>query len=217
MILACDYGKKRIGIAFADTESGVIVRSGVLEQTKSAVERIRRIVQEKSVQKIIVGLPLNLRCSFTESTDAAVSFASSLFDRVSRAVFFIDERFTTASVYVTGRLLGKSEAESRIAVDAGSAISLLDTYLKNPKTALPFSRKTLSPEDVRRMIEERTSQGSFGDKPIELVINGLSRFSPFSDTQRLWALREQNPWHFSKYRAIEKPEAIVEYSFHYGH
>ncbi|NLZ14022.1 MAG: Holliday junction resolvase RuvX [Thermotogaceae bacterium] len=216
MILACDFGKKRIGVALVDEESGVILRTSAVDQTKNAIASIRGIVRDSGAQKIIVGLPLNLKCSFTESTDAAVAFAAALYDRVCRAVYFIDERFTTVSVYTTGRLLGKSVLETRRSVDAGSAVCLLDTYLKNPKTALPFSRKTMPEEAVLRMIEEKIAENVEQMTALEAHVKGLSGFRLFSGTRRQWALKELNPWFYSRYRTVEKPDAIVAYSFHYG-
>ena len=216
MILACDFGKKRIGVALAEPESGIVVWTSTVEHSRRVFEGIRQIVLDSGVLKIIVGLPLNLKCSFTESTDAAVMFASFLFDRVCRAVYLVDERFTTASVYVYGKQLGKSVAESRLRVDAGSAACILDTYLKNPRAALPFSRKTMSEEVVAKVIEEQAKESDEGGDPLQVTVTGLSRFLLFSDTGRHWALNERNPWHFSRYRTVKKPDAIVSYSFYFG-
>ena len=61
-VMACDYGSKTIGIAVSDpfgwTAQGVeIIRRQEEEALAASIERIKELIAEYGVEKIVVGLP----------------------------------------------------------------------------------------------------------------------------------------------------------------
>ena len=61
-ILAVDYGHKRVGLAYADSDLGVAVPIPAAVES-SGEERLRHIASEiknRKIEKIVVGYPLNM-------------------------------------------------------------------------------------------------------------------------------------------------------------
>lgn len=96
-ILGVDHGERRIGLAISDMLGIVAQPLGVLNVTSpaEAVELIRKVTQENAVERIVVGLPLNMDGSEGAQAKAARQFASLLKDELSAPVDMQDERLST--------------------------------------------------------------------------------------------------------------------------
>lgn len=121
-VLALDYGRARCGCAVSDP-------TGVLATPLDAIPapgsrrgraRLRALVAELAVQRIVIGLPLSL--SGTDSTQTAETraFAQALQDAVEVPVELYDERFTTVMAQRDG---GDADEDSR------AAAHLLESWL----------------------------------------------------------------------------------------
>lgn len=83
-ILAVDYGHKRIGLAYADSELGVAVPIPAAVES-SGEERLKHIaseIEKRKIEKIVVGYPLNMDGSAgskAKEVDAYISRLSMLF------------------------------------------------------------------------------------------------------------------------------------------
>jgi len=135
-ILAVDYGERWVGLALSD-ETGVIATGlETLDRRKHRPDKdlaneIARLAEEHSVERIVVGLPLNMDGSSGESAARAISFAESL-GRASRArVITWDERLTTAAALRVSRDLGlpRKKRRDRKEIDRLAAVILLQNYL----------------------------------------------------------------------------------------
>ena len=81
VILAIDYGKKRLGLALSDA-FGITSRPYATwnrVNRRRDLARLRELVRDESVRRIIVGLPLHLDGSPSEMSEEARSFRSSPF------------------------------------------------------------------------------------------------------------------------------------------
>jgi len=96
-ILALDYGKARVGLALGDEETRVAVGKGILEglSQPSLINKIKAIVNLEQIDKILVGLPLNLQGEKTEMTEEVLLFVKKLRDNLKIPVQTFDERFTS--------------------------------------------------------------------------------------------------------------------------
>ncbi len=113
-VLALDHGSVRCGCAVSDP-------SGTLATPLSAVARpdedtgldvIRALAEERSVELIVVGLPLTLAGEEGEQARAARAFADALRERVAVPVELHDERLTTRMAERSG---GSADSDSRAA------------------------------------------------------------------------------------------------------
>lgn len=83
--LGIDYGEKNIGLAICDNNLKIATPFGIVH----SLEEIKKIVQEKNIDKIIIGLPLGFRGE-TEQTRKTRDFAKNF-----KNFEFVDERFTS--------------------------------------------------------------------------------------------------------------------------
>src|ERR1700730_238384 len=78
VILAIDYGQKRLGLALSD-ECGVTARpfaTWARTNRRQDLARLRDLVSKHAVRRIVVGLPLHLDGSDSEMSDEVRSFAT---------------------------------------------------------------------------------------------------------------------------------------------
>jgi putative pre-16S rRNA nuclease len=121
-VLALDYGSARCGCAVSDP-TGVLATplDPVLAPgTKRGFARLRSLVRELDVERVVVGLPLSLSGGDSAQTAETRAFAAKLEQRVGVPVELYDERFTTKIAQRTG---GAANEDSR------AAAHLLDDWL----------------------------------------------------------------------------------------
>ena len=78
--LGLDYGKARVGLALGDDETKVAVSKGVLEglTQNKLVDKIKAIVNLEKIDRVVVGLPLNMKGQDTEMTEEVKLFVEKL-------------------------------------------------------------------------------------------------------------------------------------------
>ncbi len=130
-IIALDHGTKRIGVAISD-ELGMIAQplefipAHPLEQV---FIRLKKIVDEKSVDEMIVGMPRNMNGTLGPAADKANEFIAQIKERFTQPVYEWDERLTTAQaqrVLIEG---GTRRNKRKEKVDMMAAAILLQSYL----------------------------------------------------------------------------------------
>lgn len=97
MILAIDYGKKRLGLALSD-EFGLTSRpyaTWTRMNRRRDLARLRELVSEEGVRRIVVGLPLHLDGTPSEMSADAKSFAARIEKALGLPVELMDERLTS--------------------------------------------------------------------------------------------------------------------------
>jgi len=121
-VLALDYGRARCGCAVSDP-TGVLaspVESVRAPTTRRGLARLRALVQELGVERVVVGLPLSLSGGDSAQTVETRAFADRLAQELPVPVELYDERFTTRLAERTG---GRADEDSR------AAAHLLESWL----------------------------------------------------------------------------------------
>lgn len=95
--LGIDYGSKRTGVAVSDTAGRVAVLKETIEvgSQQGTIDRLKEIIDQESIDVVVVGRPTNLQDGDTEQTAVADRFVEKLRDHVSIPVQVTDERLTT--------------------------------------------------------------------------------------------------------------------------
>ncbi len=131
-IMGIDFGDRKIGIAVSDllgwTAQGVetIVRQPGL--TKD-LDKIKEIAQKYEVEKIVVGLPLNMNGTTGPQGEKTLVFAEKVHQHLHLPVETWDERLTTAAAE---RLLISADvrrSKRRQVIDKMAAAIILQGYL----------------------------------------------------------------------------------------
>jgi putative pre-16S rRNA nuclease len=97
VILAIDYGKKRLGLALSD-ENGITSRPFAIwtrTNRRRDLARLRDLVRQQAVRRIVVGLPLHLDGSASEMSEEAKSFAARVAKALGVPVEMADERLSS--------------------------------------------------------------------------------------------------------------------------
>jgi putative Holliday junction resolvase len=97
VILAIDYGKKRLGLALSDA-FGITSRPYATWNRinrRRDLARLRDLVRDESVRRIVVGLPLHLDGSPSEMSEEAKSFAIRVQKAIGIPVEMMDERLSS--------------------------------------------------------------------------------------------------------------------------
>jgi len=123
-VLALDYGSARCGCAISDPTGTIVTPVGAIERpaTKRGFARLRELVDDRGVERVVVGLPLALHGGDTAQTREARAFADELAARLDVPVEMYDERFTTR---IAQRMPGPPSASE----DSRAAALLLQDWL----------------------------------------------------------------------------------------
>jgi putative Holliday junction resolvase len=129
-ILGIDYGDKRVGIAISDPLNITAQPLKVVESPK-VIDEVLALINQYSVEKIIVGLPRNLKGQNTPQTEKVLRFIEVLKTKAPVAVEVYDERFSTAA---SERVLIEADVSRRKrkqVIDKMAAAYMLQGYMDN--------------------------------------------------------------------------------------
>jgi putative Holliday junction resolvase len=146
VILAIDYGKKRLGLALSD-EFGITSRpfaTWTRINRRRDLARLRDLVRQEQICRIIVGLPLHLDGRPSEISEEAKSFALRVEKAIGIPVEMVDERLssweargTVAQMNSNKRSRGTSrrnEPPKKNPIDDIAAAIILREYLDRART-----------------------------------------------------------------------------------
>lgn len=129
-LLGVDVGSVRIGVAVSDTEQRVALPLTTIRRGAGDLDEIARLVDERGVAGLVVGLPLSLSGQEGPAAQASRRFAMSLAARVAPTpVRLVDERLTTASASRGLREAGLGSRQARHVVDQVAAAAILQGAL----------------------------------------------------------------------------------------
>ena len=140
IILAFDFGTRRIGVASGDTLTGTARALTALQCTPNVPwPQIDRLVEEYRPHQFVVGLPYNMDGTPTLLTEASRRFAIELKSRYAQSVALVDERLSSreASEQLReARARGlKRRRTTREDIDMIAARILLERWFDNPAAA----------------------------------------------------------------------------------
>lgn len=118
ILLAADIGKRRTGLALADTVAGFVVALDTIRHTsdEALLDAIQKTVRERQASEIVIGLPLLPQGKEGEQAAYVRGIAGSLSALVSIPVTLVDERYTT------GRKTTASDPDARAACELLSTV-----------------------------------------------------------------------------------------------
>ncbi|MDE2304864.1 MAG: Holliday junction resolvase RuvX [Gammaproteobacteria bacterium] len=137
VVLAFDFGRRRIGVAAGDTVSGGSSPLAALAVPGETPPwpAIEALLREWRPEIVVVGLPYNADGSESPLARAARAFAATLGDRFSVRVELVDERYSSLEA---GMRLREARATGRrrrrVAkgdVDAAAACVILERWFES--------------------------------------------------------------------------------------
>ena len=136
-ILALDHGTRRIGVAVSDETKTIAQPLEYIpaEPFSDFLERLKKILAEKEVDFILLGLPRNMDGSYGPAAQKVQNFASVLKASITVPIRLWDERLTSTManrILIQGNVRRKQRKEK---VDKMAAAILLQSYLDMAKPA----------------------------------------------------------------------------------
>lgn len=134
--LAIDLGTRRVGLALSDEGGKFATPLDVLQITAptQAIDQILPILQREAVQKIVLGLPINMDDSLGPAAQATIQWAKLLRERSTVEIVFVDERLSSFEAEqglnarrAAGEKLTRKRKKEQL--DAVAAAGFLQAYL----------------------------------------------------------------------------------------
>ncbi len=130
-ILALDHGTKRVGVAVSDELKMIAqpLEYILTEPFAPFLERLKKLIIEKEVDLILIGMPRNMDGSYGPAAQKVETFVAVLRNAVAVPIKTLDERLTSAQanrVLIQGNVRRDKRKEN---VDKMAAAILLQSYL----------------------------------------------------------------------------------------
>lgn len=134
--LGIDLGEKRIGLAVSDPTLTIAQPLKTLEFTSmpKLVRDLQEVIETLGISKMIVGLPITLKGTYSQKTHQIVEMVEKLKQALGLPVELYDERLTTVQAQKTMQFLGKKPSRQKGQVDQLAAMHLLQNYLDQEKS-----------------------------------------------------------------------------------
>jgi putative Holliday junction resolvase len=135
-VLALDLGERRIGVAMSDADGTLAMPLTTLKATprQRALEQIVALVQEHTVDEVVVGLPLTMSGEEGAQAQIVRAFAVELEQMLEQPVHLFDERLTTVVADQMMRDLGIKPEKRKARVDELAASIILQDYLDHRRS-----------------------------------------------------------------------------------
>lgn len=128
-ILGLDWGLRRCGVAVSDEKRDfVFVREQInIKEQSVLVSAVLRLVQDDKIVGIVIGLPLYLDGTDSDTTKMVRQFADDLSKKTDLPIIFIEENLTSAMA--EQEMTKKSRAKIKSELDSLSAKIILENAI----------------------------------------------------------------------------------------
>ncbi len=128
-ILGVDFGRARIGLAISDELRLLAHPLATIPFGEDAIGRIAGLVQERKIDRVVVGVPKLMSGKMGAAADEVLRFVKKLRATLSCQVVTWDERLTTVAAQRALQESGKKTRQSRAYIDQVAAQIILQGYL----------------------------------------------------------------------------------------
>ena len=134
-ILGVDFGRARIGLAISDELRLLAHPLETIRLRENAITRIAELVQERKIDRVVVGVPKLMSGKMGVAADEVVRFIEKLRAHLSCEIIPWDERLTTIAAQRALHESGKTTQQSRAYIDQVAAQMILQGYLDRLQAA----------------------------------------------------------------------------------
>lgn len=135
--LGIDLGTRRIGLAVSDESGRFVTPYDVIQVTdaQQAIEPIAKLILAEGIERVVIGLPLNMDDSFGPAARGVVTWGKLLGAKVTATLLYVDERLS--SFEAEQSLVARKKAGEKMTrkakksqLDAVAAATFLRDYLE---------------------------------------------------------------------------------------
>ncbi len=129
-VLGIDYGTKKIGLAISDDTNIIAMPLNVIDCNENVFEKIKDIIKNNKVEKIVVGLPITLSGNKGKRVQETEEFIKKLKETVNISIVEWDERLSTRfSERILNSANVKGRKKKKKVIDKIAATFILQGYL----------------------------------------------------------------------------------------
>jgi putative holliday junction resolvase len=130
-LMGIDPGKKRIGIAISDENKIIATPYTTIIKNKYSnfIKEIIKIVEENQIKGIIIGNPINMDGTASQSSQSAKDLAINLSKDVTENVTLWDERLSSQGAFNLSNDLASNASKKVSKLDQNSAQFILQGAL----------------------------------------------------------------------------------------
>jgi putative Holliday junction resolvase len=130
MIVAIDFGRRRIGMAILHAD-GLVLPLATIEQRsrRASLVAVAQHLKERGCDHVVIGLPLNMDGTSGPAARAAEQFAAELALWTGAKVELHDERLSSFEARARIRQLPRGKRRT-VGDDAVAACVILETWLQ---------------------------------------------------------------------------------------
>lgn len=135
-LMGLDYGNVHVGVALSD-ELGMtaypleVIKRKDSNKLRKTFARIEEIASEYKVDKIIIGLPLNMDDSESEISKTVIDFSENIKRRTGLPVELWDERLSTLEATDILKEAGIKVQDRKTYIDKIAASFILRRYMED--------------------------------------------------------------------------------------
>lgn len=135
-LLGLDWGQKRVGVAFCDSQTTIATGVTTLEfkSRQQLVSDLLKLVKEYQVTKIVIGLPKTLKGEMGPAAQKMTEQVEWLKTEIPVPLEFWDERLSTAEVERILLAADVSRAKRKEVRDQLAAQRILQNYIDYHRT-----------------------------------------------------------------------------------
>jgi len=130
-ILAIDFGDVRVGLALSDLTCTISKPFKTINyiNIEDLLIQIFEITKENQVNKIVVGIPYNMKGEDTKQTIKVREFVSALENKMDYKIDLIDERLTSSEAEKFMHQMNIKTGHNKDKIDKIAASIILQEYL----------------------------------------------------------------------------------------
>ena len=135
-LLGIDPGYKNIGFAICDENKKVATPYKIIKKGKFPIllDEINLLIKENNIKGIVVGNPINMDGSISQSSQSATDFAKNLSKNITLPITMWDERLSSEATFKITKELGTNTTNRVNKLDKNAAAYILQgaiDYLSN--------------------------------------------------------------------------------------
>ncbi|RDI44087.1 Holliday junction resolvase RuvX [Falsibacillus pallidus] len=136
-VMGLDVGSKTVGVAMSDafgwTAQGIETIAINEEEKQFGLDRVKELINEHEVSKIVVGFPKNMNNTVGPRGEASIAYAEMLKEAFGLPVVLWDERLTTMAAERVLIEADVSRKKRKKVIDKMAASMILQGFLDSQK------------------------------------------------------------------------------------
>lgn len=104
-VLGIDYGKRKVGLALGDADSGIAVpfKTLAVRNVDQLIADLKMLCQREKIDRIVIGWPANDHEASANYLEEVKNFTEKIATQILPDVISVDERFSTKQAQTMNR------------------------------------------------------------------------------------------------------------------